>query len=146
MLTMKRCIVSIIAIGLFFLRNEASCFQTNSLTTPGGKISGVFKSQENYAWHSISSTTLSASNDNNESDSDPTGLKRGFVLFPAVLLLATWLFTIPPEFRRARICTEQQIIEYPDKNCMTSKGWISGVSEYYRNGGGIKFDFTIEDK
>jgi hypothetical protein len=27
---------------------------------------------------------------------------------------------------------------------MTAKEWASGVAEYYANGGGIKFDFSIE--
>ncbi len=80
----------------------------------------------------------------NNENADPTGLKRGLVLFPVVVLIATWLFTIPPEFRRARICTEQQVIDNPGSKCITAGNWVKGVQEYYRNGGGIKFDFTID--
>ncbi len=74
---------------------------------------------------------------------DPSGQRRGLILFPLVLLFTVWLFTIPPEFRRAHICSEQQVIDYPGK-CITPDTWINGVKEYYRNGGGIEFDFSID--
>ena len=79
-----------------------------------------------------------------ENDADPTGLKRGLVLFPLVTLIAIWLFSIPPEYRRARICSEQQVIDYPNSKCITIGNWVKGVSDYYRNGGGVEFDFTID--
>eukprot|EP00551_Chaetoceros_affinis_P000311 CAMPEP_0203655174 /NCGR_PEP_ID=MMETSP0088-20131115/37440_1 /ASSEMBLY_ACC=CAM_ASM_001087 /TAXON_ID=426623 /ORGANISM="Chaetoceros affinis, Strain CCMP159" /LENGTH=153 /DNA_ID=CAMNT_0050515699 /DNA_START=98 /DNA_END=559 /DNA_ORIENTATION=+ len=81
---------------------------------------------------------------NDDVDSDPTGMRRGLVLFPVVLLIAVWLFSIPPEFRRARICTEQQVIDYPDSKCITTSNWIAGVKDYYQKGGGLEFDFTID--
>lgn len=74
---------------------------------------------------------------------DPSGQRRGLILFPLVLLFTAWLFTIPPEFRRAHLCSEQQVIDYPGK-CITADTWINGVKEYYRNGGGIEFDFSID--
>lgn len=101
----------------------------------------------------LSPSSLSMKNQNeiddplssrNNGNADPTGLKRGLVLFPLVVLIATWLFTIPPEFRRARICSEQQVIDNPGSKCITAGNWVKGVKEYYSNGGGIKFDFTID--
>ncbi len=85
---------------------------------------------------------MNANPDSN--DPDPTGMKRGLILFPTVLLIAIWLFSIPPEFRRARICSEQQVIDYPDSKCMTATNWVGGVKDYYMNGGGVQFDFTID--
>ena len=75
---------------------------------------------------------------------DIIGIRRGFYLMGVVLLLNVWIFSIPPEFRRAKICTEEQVIMFPKSGCMTGKMWADGVSAYYSNGGGISFDFTID--
>jgi hypothetical protein len=81
---------------------------------------------------------------------DPSGQQRGAVILPLVLLLCIWMFSIPPEFRRAKICTTTQEqssnINYPARqpNCMTGQQWMTGVQEYYQNGGGIHFDFSID--
>lgn len=77
-------------------------------------------------------------------DGDPTGLKRGAILLPIVLLVNVWMFSIPVEFRRARICSEQQVRENPSSKCMTTETWRQGVADYYANGGGIKFDFSVD--
>lgn len=87
-------------------------------------------------------TRVNGSNDDIESD--PTGRKRGLILFPVILFIATWLFSIPPEFRRARICTEQQVIDNPSSKCITAKNWVIGIQDYYRNGGGVDFDFSVD--
>lgn len=79
-------------------------------------------------------------------DADPGGLRRGLALFPIVVLFTVWLFSIPPDFRRARICTEQQVIDNPDSRCITTTNWVGGVQDYYRNGGGLKFDFSIDSE
>ena len=77
-------------------------------------------------------------------ESDPTGLRRGAVLLPLVVLVAVWLFTIPVEFRRARFCSEEQVRIYPDSKCITPDNWVKGIQDYYQQGGGIAWDFTIE--
>ncbi|KAL7469120.1 hypothetical protein ACHAXS_009366 [Conticribra weissflogii] len=77
-------------------------------------------------------------------DNDPTGLKEGFVLFGVVLLLNIWLFSVPPEYRRARFCSEEDVASYPDSKCTTFKAWRTGIVDYYANGGGVKFDFSID--
>ncbi|GAX24180.1 hypothetical protein FisN_4Lh269 [Fistulifera solaris] len=72
---------------------------------------------------------------------------RGLVLFGFVLFLCVWLFSIPPEFRRAYFCSpacEENPIYCND--CVTPKEWVSGIVEYYQNGGGIQFDFSIDPK
>mmetsp|Transcript_6931 Transcript_6931/g.9792 ORF Transcript_6931/g.9792 Transcript_6931/m.9792 type:complete len:166 (-) Transcript_6931:44-541(-) len=70
------------------------------------------------------------------------GRESGFYLMGIVVALWIWLFSIPPEFRRARFCTEADTAIYDQ--CWTVQSWSSGVADYYKNGGGIKFDFSID--
>lgn len=61
---------------------------------------------------------------------------RGKVLFGFVMFLCVWLFSIPPEFRRAYFCSpacEENPMYCND--CVTPKEWISGIVEYYQDGG-----------
>jgi len=74
------------------------------------------------------------------------GLDRGLYLLAIVLFLNIWIFSIPPEFRREKICSEEQVIQYPDSGCVTASKWASDVKDYYANGGGISFDFSIDKK
>lgn len=76
--------------------------------------------------------------------SDIDGTKTGSYFMAVVLLANVWLFSIPTEFRRAHIYPEGNAGLYTDAKAMTAKEWASGVAEYYANGGGIKFDFSIE--
>mmetsp|Transcript_101 Transcript_101/g.163 ORF Transcript_101/g.163 Transcript_101/m.163 type:complete len:168 (-) Transcript_101:198-701(-) len=75
---------------------------------------------------------------------DPTGLRRGIVVLGIVGVICVWIFSIPVEFRRAKLCSELQVQENPESRCMTASGWASGIQDYYANGGGINFDFTVE--
>lgn len=74
------------------------------------------------------------------------GINSGNALFLIVLALTVWSFSIPTEFRRARFCSAEQVVNFPDSKCKTFGMWVGGVADYYRNGGGIKFDFSIENK
>ncbi|KAL7486504.1 hypothetical protein ACHAW6_012109 [Cyclotella cf. meneghiniana] len=74
------------------------------------------------------------------------GSTTGAFLMAFVLLINVWIFSIPTEFRRARICKEEDVVMYPNKNCITAAEWTKGVGDYYRNGGGIQFDFSIEGR
>lgn len=67
--------------------------------------------------------------------------KRGYIVFAFVLLVNVWLFTIPVEFRRAYICPTSRA-----ENCMPLASWVGGIKDYYANGGGIEFDFSIAEK
>ncbi|KAG7356982.1 hypothetical protein IV203_001670 [Nitzschia inconspicua] len=73
------------------------------------------------------------------------GLGRGGVLLAIALLINVWFFTIPTEFRRTRLCNETDTRAYPEL-CMTPKMFVSGIAEYYKTGGGINFDFSIEGR
>jgi hypothetical protein len=72
------------------------------------------------------------------------GSDRGSVLLVISWAICIWLFSIPTEFRRAVICppsTREQQVKV--SNCVTWDEWTSGISAYYRNGGGIQFDFPL---
>lgn len=71
-----------------------------------------------------------------------TGWTQGLPLLLIVFLLNAWFFTIPPEFRRTRICSEQDTMAYPER-CMTTTQFTSGIVEYYKNGGGINWNFEV---
>mmetsp|Transcript_52350 Transcript_52350/g.126623 ORF Transcript_52350/g.126623 Transcript_52350/m.126623 type:complete len:200 (-) Transcript_52350:79-678(-) len=72
------------------------------------------------------------------------GLDRAAIIMPIVLLINIWFFTIPPEFRRARMCSEMDTAAYPEQ-CMTPKMFASGIVDYYKGGGGIQWDFSIAE-
>ncbi|KAL7546157.1 hypothetical protein ACHAWF_009499 [Thalassiosira exigua] len=79
-------------------------------------------------------------------ENDPTGLKEGKYLLIFAMFVTIWMFSIPPEFRRARLCREEDVKLYPDRHCTTFEAWRKGVAEYYANGGGVEFDFSVEGK
>ena len=74
------------------------------------------------------------------------GSEGGTYFLAAVLLVNVWLFSIPTEFRRAHLYPEGNAGIYSDPKGMTAKDWASGVAQYYANGGGIKFDFSVEGR
>ena len=90
------------------------------------------------------STTSLKMNFSPPGDNDPTGLKEGFILLAVAIVASVWIFSIPPEFRRARFCTDEDVLLYPDKKCTTFQSWAKGISEYYAGGGGVDFDFSID--
>ena len=77
---------------------------------------------------------------------DIGGLNEGKYLLLLVLSACIWIFSIPPEYRRARFCTDEDVRLYPEKHCTTFNAWRTGIAEYYANGGGVHFDFSIEGK
>lgn len=112
-------------------------------------ISNNVISQKKYSRISTTSSSIIPRNFNEitslgMAQSDIDGTKTGSYFMAVVLLLNVWLFSIPTEFRRAHIYPEGNAGLYTDAKAMTAKEWASGVAEYYANGGGIKFDFSIE--
>lgn len=87
-------------------------------------------------------TTLWGEQEEKQVPSDGTSL-RGPLLFALSLFICVWFFTIPPEFRRARLCDEEQTAAYPDK-CMTLLQMSQGIAAYYQQGGGIQWDFSVD--
>ena len=64
---------------------------------------------------------------------DIQGITAGLYLGAIVLALNVWIFSIPVEFRRTRICNEADTRDYPTR-CMTREMWTTGIQEYYANG------------
>ena len=135
--TMARRTIQVLVI-LGFLQYSALSF------APAGGVS----QPPSFAVRPASSALAARGNEPQFGDpdyvGDPTGLKRGLLIFPLALLFNVWMFSIPVEYRRARICSEEQVRENPDSKCMTTETWRRGVADYYANGGGIKFDFSVD--
>ncbi|KAL3826764.1 hypothetical protein ACHAXA_000590 [Cyclostephanos tholiformis] len=93
-----------------------------------------------------STTTSLRMNFSPPDDNDTGGLGRGKILLVLAMIVNVWLFSIPPEFRRSRFCTDEDVSLHPEKHCTTFGAWRTGITEYYAKGGGIKFDFSIEGK
>ncbi|KAL3929070.1 MAG: hypothetical protein SGBAC_012373 [Bacillariaceae sp.] len=77
------------------------------------------------------------------------GIGRGIYIQLVVFGLCAWLFTIPPEFRRAYLCPADTFCQEEGsctRECVTPDEWVSGIKDYYKNGGGIKWDFSIDPK
>lgn len=74
--------------------------------------------------------------------------RRGAVLLFLALLLCVWSFSIPVELRRDHWCFTSQCASNRSAcyDCITFGEWFQKVQDYYATGGGIQFDFTVEDK
>jgi hypothetical protein len=76
---------------------------------------------------------------------DVDGMQTAPFILILVLFLCVWNFTIPVEFRRARLCSEQQVMDNPTSKCITVSNYMNGIVQYYQNGGTVfQFDFTID--
>lgn len=109
----------------------------------------------------VSPTQIFLSNNNSGNDDvkpykipDGTGT-RGQVLLAIALLLNVWMFSLPPSFRRQNICTEEgyeKVVikggaqQGDDNYCITTEMWKDSIVEYYKNGGGVVFDLSIDPK
>jgi hypothetical protein len=88
--------------------------------------------------------TLNAEKKKNEVSYD--GSDRGRYLFALVLFICIWQFSIPPSFRRAKFCPPACVKERTlcRSKCVTFEEWTSDIVQYYRDGGGIQWDFSID--
>jgi hypothetical protein len=71
---------------------------------------------------------------------------RGLTILTLALAICVWIFSIPPEIRREHICTTSACVANRMKcyDCVTFDEWKEQVSDYYRNGGGIMFDLSVD--
>mmetsp|Transcript_8648 Transcript_8648/g.13451 ORF Transcript_8648/g.13451 Transcript_8648/m.13451 type:complete len:155 (-) Transcript_8648:1400-1864(-) len=89
---------------------------------------------------------MAADDEERTKSSKIDGSAGGTYFLAAVLLANVWLFTIPTEFRRAHLYPEGNAGLYSDPKGITAKDWAAGVAQYYGNGGGVKFDFSVEGR
>ena len=95
-----------------------------------------------------STTTTTSLFNNADRQSDYQGLGRGKPLLGLVFLVCVWFFSIPVHFRRDVFCVIPECIENRAacNDCVTWDEWKGGIIEYYQNGGGVHFDFSIDPK
>lgn len=74
--------------------------------------------------------------------------KRGAILLSFVMLLCVWSFSIPVELRRDHLCFTEKCASNRSScyDCITIGEWYEKISEYYAGGGGVNFDFSVEQK
>jgi hypothetical protein len=74
------------------------------------------------------------------------GKNRGYVIQTIVLSICVWFFSIPPEFRRTHFCPTSKCVEDRAScyDCVTFGEWKVRVADYYKGGGGVHFDFSID--
>jgi hypothetical protein len=74
------------------------------------------------------------------------GKNRGYVIEAIVLSICVWFFSIPPEFRRTHFCPTSRCVENRATcyDCVTFGEWKVRVADYYKGGGGVHFDFSID--
>mmetsp|Transcript_20847 Transcript_20847/g.31335 ORF Transcript_20847/g.31335 Transcript_20847/m.31335 type:complete len:185 (-) Transcript_20847:188-742(-) len=148
------CTAAALLLTFFASVGVVSSFTT---TTPSRAASRAVVSTNNQPWNFISTqqtflsypadgttTSLQMSGGSNP-DVDTDGIGAGKYLLFLVMLVNVWAFSIPVEFRRAQFCTEEQVRLNPDSHCITFENWKSGIIDHYANGGGVDFDFTVEE-
>eukprot|EP00977_Amphora_coffeiformis_P014087 scaffold3849_cov179-Amphora_coffeaeformis.AAC.25 len=94
-------------------------------------------------------TTTTKTTQLSEKNKFDDGTGAGIYILALAVGISAWLFTIPPEFRRAYICpTEDYCLQDHSlcEDCTTWGEWFSGVADYYKEGGGIQWDFSIDPK
>ena len=127
------------SVTSFTIPSSANTLSNNHLLGQNSRISTSF-SQNHKA------LKMAADDEERTKSSKIDGSVGGTYFFAAVLLANVWLFTIPTEFRRAHLYPEGNAGLYSDPKGITTKDWAAGVAQYYANGGGVKFDFSVEGK
>lgn len=117
---------------------------TNGLPLSSPSLSGFVESRPSTELQ-VKKNDISSEERGSDNVNSLIGLDRGVYLQAIAVAICIWFFTIPVEFRRTKFCSEEQTRANPEV-CMTAKQFSSGIADYYKNGGGIKFDFSIESK
>jgi hypothetical protein len=75
---------------------------------------------------------------------------RGNIILAIVMVLVVWSFSIPPELRREHFCFSPKCRVDNTSNlcydCISFEEFTEKVADYYKGGGGVHFDFSIEEK
>lgn len=146
LLLLVSVLLSSMQVNSFVARDPHGKHLGFSTRTHSGGPSGVFFQKTNTD-ASMRTQLYMSSEEPPLSPQIDDGTGRGLYFLGIVLLACVWCFTVPPEFRRAYICSEGCAVnrEAPQcNNCVTSDEWTAGIKEYYANGGGIQWDFSID--
>ena len=75
--------------------------------------------------------------------------RRGSIVLSVLLLVIVWVFTLPPEFRRADICEETDL----RTGCTTASRLVQQVATHYQQCGRgedsapcVRLDLSIDPK
>jgi len=142
-----------------------SCSSRNAATVSAGFVVPASPAPRSLSASTTSSSRLYLSKKKKKNDSDNKqlgrrkyvggsdavgGLNVGLPALALSIALCVWLFTVPPEFRRAYICpADLYCIQQPElcyKECTTWSEWFSQLSQYYRTGGGVQWDFSVDPR
>jgi hypothetical protein len=136
-------IVSLLITAILLSPSTVSSFaltvKHSDVTRRGGSGIGLNGHSNALLAGKGTSMRLQSSEDDNAAV-DGTG--RGLVIMAISLFACVWIFSIPPEFRRAHICTSDR--PSAASTCVQLGAWVDEVADYYRGGGGVHFDFTID--
>jgi hypothetical protein len=133
--------------GFLPTHTRLSTFHPAITTTPTRNPCSLFENQQQPL-----QTVVPSRQSNHRRFASPNssvdGTGRGLILWVVVFACVVWSFSIPTEFRRAHFCTIERCVENRSQcsDCVTFSEWKQGVADYYRNGGGIEFDFTVGDE
>lgn len=119
------------------LASQQRCHAAATLATPTNSV--FFSSNHHQRLISRSSSASTQLGMARSTD----GTDVGIYILGFVFAICIWLFTIPPSFRRSNICTVSPEVA-PAVNCVSLQEWISDVGDYYKGGGGIQWDFSID--
>lgn len=134
-------IALLLLLALFAVEANAFAVKCNvqALTYP------CVQGQECLSLGSKQHTKLSLLDDEKSFDD---GSQRGIPLLLGSLMISVWFFSIPVEFRRAHWCFSERCEQNRSfalcNDCVTFGEWKEGVLDYYRNGGGVQWDFSID--
>lgn len=133
---------SILLVGVFL--TGGSAFSTTNLAQLSRRRFLARPSNADISTDSTSALQQSFKND------EMDGTTRGIPILVASLLLCVWSFSIPPEFRRSHICMTDRCVPAENRrychDCKTVSELKEGITKYYASGGGVHFDFSIEEK
>ena len=71
---------------------------------------------------------------------------KGKRILEAAMLVVIWSFSIDVKLRRVHFCFTEACEANLSRcyDCVTFGEWIDMVKEYYKNGGRVFFDFSID--
>lgn len=150
---MKTTMLSMVIMCLFTASTLAFAPSTSITSSSSSRVAPATTIPQPFLLENGQFSPTSTQLQENKKDYDPSGYKsrniddgigRGIYLQLVVFGLCAWLFTIPPEFRRAYFCAEGQ--DSATSECVTTDEWFQGISDYYKNGGGIQWDFSIDPR
>lgn len=104
--------ICLIIVGFFLSSAQAFVPRSRQVHSSGSKYTSIIVRLDPMVGHTLprpltltSSSLISSTTALADANKSVDGTGRGNVILALVGLIAIWIFSIPPEFRRAHICT-----------------------------------------